>query len=790
MKGTFQHTSYLNKVRETIEKHEPYAAIVVSTTGIDNSEFSGHSPIRVFVQQYVYDESLRDYKPSEYKFDEMIQAPEDAVKYACDKADKKEYDVFNGASIDRRKYLEGKGVLEQEEFARRFNLFMKGIKDDTLVIANGGYEFVGKYLDKINCGTDLAEINAQNRVINQSKITADYFQVRNVQKDANLRELYAYLSKKDTVAPIEGTGRRAGVIHYFMSTYGGEEGLLAADYEKYRRQMDADIIEDMSRKGRAKYENASYIEKLESLTEQKSGNSTVIDPDKIRDRDADTDITHLFKAFTGEMGNKGVIVMQAATTGFNFHKPYPQKVGEPIQFSAVAFEIKNGVIDCKHPVKTLQINIQASDKAVSDAEARRNLDPNSKEYFDAFAHTGLDAIKYQQNDKSLHILSPDEAKTEIRKFFSECDPDEYAIITNGRNGDKSTTGHALSQLGNFAVTSKPFIDFTQAIKEYCYLVYDNADVYDRNVLLDPDKYNGDFKLESVASAKGSKDIKSTSKRCMFTAMAAAVIAKQQADLFPDLIVQKEEEEIKIDLGLPPQKKEPEIEEPVAEPEQAEEKEEQSTPDNFAGVVLPSAPQSGVEDKNKERQAIKETESKSPMEQANARLSRFAGREMPEMPSGVSNSPVSSFNPEADAPERFGGKPFRPSPEEYAKQERERRPLPSERFGGMRNYEPAPSNSDLTQTLKALTDMTLTNKALTEQISEQSKVILEQNKQMAEQNSILQAFTLKLFEVVKEYNGVLQQVLQTQGIERDLSMEQLEQEAVKVTKKKGSVGKPD
>lgn len=43
MKGTFQHNTNLDMLKDTLEKHEPFVAIAVSTTGIDRKDFQGMS---------------------------------------------------------------------------------------------------------------------------------------------------------------------------------------------------------------------------------------------------------------------------------------------------------------------------------------------------------------------------------------------------------------------------------------------------------------------------------------------------------------------------------------------------------------------------------------------------------------------------------------------------------------------------------------------------------------------------------------------------------------------------
>lgn len=121
MKGKFYAPAELMQLDETLKEHQPYAALVVSTTGLDNSEFSEHSPTRVCMKQYEWDEPTKFYRES-INFDKMVQAPQEAVLAALKEAEKENgYDVFKNGGIDKEAYVKGEGVLSVDDFKKEFD---------------------------------------------------------------------------------------------------------------------------------------------------------------------------------------------------------------------------------------------------------------------------------------------------------------------------------------------------------------------------------------------------------------------------------------------------------------------------------------------------------------------------------------------------------------------------------------------------------------------------------------------------------------------------------------------
>ena len=98
MKGKFYASGDLKQLESTLKEHEPYAVLVVSTTGIDKeNEFEGHFPTRVVMKQFEFDDETKSYQ-SGFTFDKLVQAPQEAIQEAL--KNESSYDVFaNGGNL-------------------------------------------------------------------------------------------------------------------------------------------------------------------------------------------------------------------------------------------------------------------------------------------------------------------------------------------------------------------------------------------------------------------------------------------------------------------------------------------------------------------------------------------------------------------------------------------------------------------------------------------------------------------------------------------------------------------
>lgn len=101
MKGKFYASGDLKQLESTLKEHEPYAVLVVSTTGIDKeNEFEGHFPTRVVMKQFEFDDETKSYQ-SGFTFDKLVQAPQEAIQEAL--KNESSYDVLQTAASTKRR---------------------------------------------------------------------------------------------------------------------------------------------------------------------------------------------------------------------------------------------------------------------------------------------------------------------------------------------------------------------------------------------------------------------------------------------------------------------------------------------------------------------------------------------------------------------------------------------------------------------------------------------------------------------------------------------------------------
>ena len=87
MKGKFEVSVSLMQLKEILNEKQPYSMLVVSTTGLDSEAFNGNMPTRVYLEQYSFDEELKQYK-SEFVFDKLVECGKEALEYAINNKEK------------------------------------------------------------------------------------------------------------------------------------------------------------------------------------------------------------------------------------------------------------------------------------------------------------------------------------------------------------------------------------------------------------------------------------------------------------------------------------------------------------------------------------------------------------------------------------------------------------------------------------------------------------------------------------------------------------------------------
>lgn len=559
MQGTFYAPVNLMQLEDTLREHEPYATLIVSTTGLDDSTFVEHSPTRVLLTQYEYDEQLKAYKEG-FAFDKLVQAPQSAIDRAIANT---EYDVFVNGGIDRNAYLDGIGVLSVADFQKEFARAVSAVQESKALLIVNNTSHAEHYLAKIGCDAGITALKESEHLVDQTRLTLEYMQKNNIHGSATLESLRnaimpmptactflkdeavakdfkskskeEFLQAYPKITPraygvaerftesqaqkIVGGNNRSKVIHSFATKVGRDAGILESELHFRFRQQDADYMENLSTKGKADYQGKSMSEKLDTLKEMGT-----VNPDEIRKGNS---AFHELMDAVEKGDNKGIVIFHVATTGFDWSKQAPQVTGQPIQFAALAYSRgEDGKVDMTQRPQGKSILIEASSRAVLAAEKEA-----AKGKYDTFKEAGIDIDAYKAGEG---VLSQDAAIKVISEFFKKCPPEDYTyVVMGGSNAklypDRSYAQTALQNLGNFAVQDAKTIDFCQAIKDYAVWVQDTQAQGVQNVLFG-DKQLSKFGVKDVAEAVGlpAESVAACKQKCGFVAQSIATLEKQQA----------------------------------------------------------------------------------------------------------------------------------------------------------------------------------------------------------------------------------------------------------------------
>lgn len=578
MKGTFFASSDLKQLENTLKEHEPYAVLIVSTTGIDKEgEFEDNYPTRVVMKQFEFDKQTKSYQ-SDFTFDKMVEAPEEAVKHAIENIDS--YDVFTNGGIDKDSYIRGDNVLSVENFRKDFQTAINAVKESnsTLIINNESHAI--HFLDKIQSADTLKELKDNNKTLDQTNLTKAYFHKHDVKgkttlealrnykmsspkssllnaNDKKLLDDFSMFTKKEFLtehpnitesiyditqkdidrrsAKIIGGEQRIAVISNFIEDYGREEKILENEYITNMRENDAAKIQQWSERGKEEYRNSDIDAKFNTLI-----NKNIIKPEKILA--GDSQFHKLIDAI--EKGdNKGIMIIHTATTGFEINNG-KRDTGFPIQFAASVYSRnQDGTVDMTR-AKATMMQIQAPSRSIMRAE--ENI---RKGKYNTFKEAGIDLEEYKAGK---NVLSQEQAQEKINTVFKMFPPKDYTLVTiSGDFAQKS-----LQHLGNFSVNEKESIDAAQAIKEYGYLASHNEEYKQDIALFDINKVSK-FSLEDIAQSRNNDIPKSSLSKVKFVAQLMYEVEQQQIELFrPQELVKKEPvTPVKELKSVPEQKKE-------------------------------------------------------------------------------------------------------------------------------------------------------------------------------------------------------------------------------------------
>ncbi len=789
--GTFYAPTNLKKINETLQAHEPYAAIVVSTTGLDNGDFKQHSPTRVVIKQFEYDNELKAYNES-YVFDQMVKAPEEAVKKALEVAVAGGYDAFAMGAIDKDAYQKGTNVLSVEDFQKKFTEAVEVLRNDKATVIANNKDFVIEYLGKIGCADTFKTLDTDNRLLDQVRLTQEFLQQNAISyKTATLETLrdalrpspsgsfykdkekmkgFFKLSKEDflkehsditekqydiTARDVErretlrkegivGGDKRIAVINNFVTQHGRNEHILEDERQSQQRESEAAYIQEMSERGKENYKKDGLKEKYEFLIEKGH-----VKPDEIL---AGKSEFHKLVQAVEDKGNKGIVIMHAASTGMERGKPLPAATGFPIRFSALYFERdKNGKIDFGDNASPygIDITIQAPAKSLAFAKA---LKDNPTRPYDTFAEAGIDYSAYMAGE---NVTSADEAREQINRFFKSIDLKNAPIVAiGGTNGSThSFTQECIKNLGNFAVTEAPHIDITQVIKDYVYLV-SNDNKYPENVLFTEEQISGkNLGIQDVAKARGEENVKSPFHKCCFAVSLIDALEQQQTELFRP----SEKETVKTIATA----------QPASEPKRTENKSQatQESDKTSIGSILAQ-----LEENNRAAQTEQEEETEE-----ERRAEREARRAFAEAMRNESAEPDSSVperrvvsrpntsqtekKPENTAePLASGIRRFTP-PSSVPKTEiverkvaAERTPEQPRRFFPKKQEETEQKATPAANSSKDVSE-------LIKVIAQQSQIIAQQGVTISEQNKTISAQNEKLLNFLQEQNQLMRAMLE-------------------------------
>ena len=560
MKGKFEVSVSLMQLKEILNEKQPYSMLVVSTTGLDSEAFNGNMPTRVYLEQYSFDEELKQYK-SEFVFDKLVECGKEALEYAIN--NKEKYDVFKHGDINEQDYINGKNVLTQGEFKKEFDRVMDAVKEsNSTLILNGGMKHCHYFLEKINCGNALLELNGSDKILNQTRITQEYFKQKGISEKVTLENLrnaiassptHSFISNEELMndfkslpkedflknhtnisekaydvtkidydrrnSEIIGAKNRVEVINNFMTFYGREVKALENEYYAYQRESYSEQIADLSRKGKENYKSSNLEQKIDFFINKK-----IIDVDKINNGESEY---HKLVESLNDTTKKGIIILHTATTGMDSKAPIPQRTGFPIQITMMVVNKEWSKMGDTFDIK------------VPNRELLKAEETAKKGGFDIFADAGIDIEKYKSGDK---VVTVEKAIDRIENFFKKYPIEDYTLITlGGTNGtNKSFAQVSLENMGNLEICNAPSIDLTQAIKEYTYIQYNNPE-YKENVLFDVDKIQK-FGIKDIAEANGVEDLSGTKVKCCYVIQC---IIKEMSEQYNELFKEHQKDSLEV-----------------------------------------------------------------------------------------------------------------------------------------------------------------------------------------------------------------------------------------------------
>lgn len=596
MKDNFHVDKSLMQLSEVLSEHDPYAVLVVSTTGLDNKDCDKHSPTRVQLVQFEFDNELKQYTES-ISFNKLVAADIEAVNAAVASAEAGGYDALKNAEIDVASYKmqiedpttsadvpENQIVLRPEEFRKSFEYAMTAIQHDNTTLIVNGFEHSQKYLDKIGCADQLTEIAKAGKTLDQPSISGEYMSSHgladkksvpletirnafmaepNIIKQFNTPEMqrdFAELSKEDflkanpktsekaydaKVADVQAreakatAPERVQIINQLVTAYGREQGILESEHLAHLRERNQNQREGASERAKRRYDNSPVYRKIETQIQMGT-----IDREAVLS--GDSQYQKLMDALSGENGKKGVAFVHIATSGMD--NPRRNATGLPIQLYVrivPADEEGKGLDASKTSGFNFYMNVPNSVVLQAEQQAK-----NGK--FDVFKDAGIDPEQYKSgvitspNGKQSKVYSEPDFANIVNTLFSpeRIDPEQYTIISIGKgkedeNDKRAFFQKALASVCNNSVVNVQTVDVLQAISEYALLTVEGE--IEDNVLFDNNTDIKGFGIRDIANAL-NKELNGTGDKVNTMFMAVSAMYSQYLELTKEERAKKREQE--------------------------------------------------------------------------------------------------------------------------------------------------------------------------------------------------------------------------------------------------------
>jgi hypothetical protein len=501
MKENFYLQKNLNQLKEQMEQHEPYAVMVVSTTGLEEEDM----PLRVQIKQYEYDENTKQYlhyndahfdTDKGMSFDSFIEVPKELIEQRTKEVAEGGYDVFKKAGIDNVEAFQNGVPMDAitysaDVFKKAFENIVKSFeKDNTLLIVNG-LTNAEKALEKIGCSFE--SFKEREKIVDQVELSKEYVNKDGKQLSVKLEDLaeileplprlaketfadektkedYSNMSKSDFLSAHNTVSERTydtytrrtefvaterlRIMNKMVTSYGVEQGILPNSMEQMRRNNAEKQKQTLSENGMRKYENANVKSKVDFFVQK-----GYINPDEIRNRTGEFE--KLGKALTRADASKpDICFFHVATTS-------REKENMPLRIQAKVYGITStskGVttVNLKKSIAELDQIIPSMSSKVLGA-----MNKDDKNVYSGFRDAHLPIEEYMKglDGEGKPLPTIDEAVANISQFFnSEMLEKCNIIVSGGQNFYKES----LNQVSTLELCDKDFINLTQAIQEYAY----------------------------------------------------------------------------------------------------------------------------------------------------------------------------------------------------------------------------------------------------------------------------------------------------------------------------------